>query len=374
MRIEDFAVEVWMNEHETRCVHNVAESCVESLTVGELMAMAGKSEALLGELMPMKLTYGAIEGSARLRQAIAALYPGRRADEVLVTHGAAGANALLYETLIEPGDQIVSVVPTYQQHYSIPESYGAKVTRLPLRAQNRYLPDLAELADLVSADTKLIALTNPNNPTGALMDEALLKGVVEIAERHDAWIICDEVYRGVNQNDDELSPSIAQLYPKGIAVGSMSKAFALAGLRLGWIVAPPELLQKVMVHRDYNTVSVGMIDDHIASIALENRQALLARNRQIVRTNLAILEAWVASQPLISWVKPQGGTVTLLEYHLDMNSEAFCKALLAETGVLLVPGSTFGMERTVRAGFGNRTDALVAGLDGLSRFLETHAP
>ncbi len=141
MKIADFAVEIWMNANETRCWFNMAESCVDSITLRDLLSLAGKTETILDELLPMKLTYGAIAGSERLRTAIASLYPGRNADEVLVTHGAAGANALLYETLIEPGDEVVCIVPTYQQHYSIPESFGAVVKRLHLRRENAYLVD-----------------------------------------------------------------------------------------------------------------------------------------------------------------------------------------------------------------------------------------
>jgi aspartate/methionine/tyrosine aminotransferase len=371
MKIEPFGVEIWMNAHETACAHNIAETCVDSITFGDLMSLAGKSGEILGELVPLKLTYGAIEGSARLRTAIASLYHGRAAEEVLVTHGAIGANALLYEALIEPGDEIVSVVPNYQQHYSIPESYGATVKRLRLRADTGYLPDLAELSSLVTAKTKLIALTNPNNPTGAVMDEVLLRGVAEIAARHGAWVICDEVYRGVDQADDGLGVSMAELYEKAIAVGGMSKAFALAGLRLGWIVAPASVLHQVSTHRDYNTISVGMIDDHVASIALENREALLKRNRAIVRANLALVERWVAKEPRISWVKPRGGTVTLLRFDAPIGSVEFCTRLLAETGVLLAPGAVFEMEGTLRIGFGNATASVTAGLDGLSRFLLT---
>lgn len=369
MKIEDFHVEIWMNDYETKCRHNIAETCVDSLTFADLMDLAGKTRDILGELNGMKLTYGAIEGSLRLRSAISTLYPGRGPHEVLVTHGAIGANALLYDTLIESGDEVVSIVPAYQQHYSIPESRGARVKRLQLRAEDGYLPDLDALAALVTPETKIITLTNPNNPTGSVIDEARLRGIVDIARRHNAWVLCDEVYRGVDQASDALPASMAEIYDRGIAVGSMSKAFALAGLRLGWIVASADLLQKVTVHRDYNTISVGMIDDHVASIALENCEALLRRNRQIVRTNLTILDDWMSRQPLMSWVRPAGGTVTLLNYDLDIGSYEFCRRLMDETGVLLTPGAAFEMEGTVRIGFGNGTDALLGGLDGLSRFL-----
>ena len=373
MKIAEFGVEIWMNKYELICAHNLAETCVESLTVRQLLDLSGKSNLRLDELLPMKLTYGAIEGSDRLRAAVAALYQNQSPERVLITHGAIGANALLYETLIEPGDEIVSVVPTYQQHYSIPESYGATVKKLPLRPENAYLPDIDELKTLVTPKTKLIAFTNPNNPTGAVMDRALLDQIIDIARANDAYILCDEVYRGINQDNNDLNNAIADLYEKGISVGSMSKAFALAGLRLGWIVAPKDVLHQVMIHRDYNTISVGMLDDHFAALALENASSLLHRNRAIVRTNLAMLSDWVDNEPRISWVKPKGGTVTLLKYDLVMTSEAFCKTLVDETGVMLMPGSALNMEGTVRIGFGNPTDVMKVGLQKLSGFLAKHS-
>lgn len=372
MKIEEFGVEIWMNAYETKCRYNIAETCVDAITFGDLMATSGRSQTILAELNSLKLTYGAIEGSTRLKAAIASLYRGRDADDVLVTHGAAGANALLYETIVEPGDEVIAIVPTYQQHTSIPKSLGAEVLPLTLRADDGYQPDLAELEALISPRTRLISLTNPNNPTGVLIRDDGLAGIAAIAARHDLWVISDEVYRGVNQADDTLSTSIAEIYPKGIAVGSMSKAFAMAGLRLGWIAAPPALLHQVMIHRDYNTISVGMIDDLIASIALENRDALLDRNRRIVRTNLDILSRWVAQEPSVSWFKPDGATVTLLNYKLDMPSRDFCEQLLRETGVLLVPGSVFGVEGAVRIGFGNGTEALTAALPLVTGFLRRH--
>ena len=374
MKIADFDVEIWMNKYETVCRYNISESCVDSITLADLMALAGKSDTILGEILPFKMTYGAIEGSLRLRKAIAALYETVSPDNVLITHGAIGANALLYETLVEPGDEIISVVPTYQQHFSIPESFGANVKRLQLREQDGFLPDLAELQGLVTPKTKLIALTNPNNPSGSLMDKAFLERVVRIAAANDAYILCDEVYRGVNQDDDEMSASIVDLYARGISVSSMSKAFALAGLRLGWIAGPSDVLHAAMIHRDYNTISVGLLDDHIASIALEHRDALLERNRAIVRTNLAILDAWVAAEPLISYVKPKGGTVTLLKYNVPtLGSAEFCRRLIEETGVLLMPGAALGMEGHVRIGFGNGTEVLRQGLEQTSRFLAQFA-
>ena len=371
MKIKPFGVEIWMNQYETQCAYNLAETCVESLTVAQLLDLAGKRGAILDELLPLKLTYGAIEGSERLRGNIASLYARQKPENVTITHGAIGANALVYATLVEPGDRVISVLPTYQQHYSIPESLGADVQIHKLRAENAFLPDLDEIERLITPNTKLIAITNPNNPTGSVMDRAMMQRVADLAARCGAYVLCDEVYRGVDQVGDTLTVSMADLYERGISTGSMSKAFSLAGLRLGWIVGPKDLIHAVSIHRDYNTISVGMLDDHFASIALEHRDAILKRNRAIVRENLAILDRWVAEEPAISYVKPKGGTVALLKYDFDMPSRDFCVRLLEAEGVMFTPGSALDMEGYVRIGYANNRAVLEEGLPRVSRFLRT---
>lgn len=369
MKIRDFGVEIWMNRYENHCELNLAETCVRSLTVAELLHMAGKTNVILEELLPMQLTYGAIEGSDRLRALVAGLYENQKPENVVSTHGTIGANALVHETLVEPGDRVISVLPTYQQHYSIPESYGADVQILKLTEATGFLPDLDELKRLATPGTKLIAINNPNNPTGALMDRAYLEQIGDIARACGAWVLCDEVYRGTDQEGEGSTASIVDVYEKGISTASMSKAYALAGLRLGWIVGPVDLLHAVSVHRDYNTISVGMLDDHFACIALENRDKILARSRQISRTNLAMLSDWVEGEPLISWIKPKSGTTALLKYDLPMTSEDFCTRLLEQTGVMLTPGSAMEMEGYLRIGYCNETDILREGLDRMSGFL-----
>jgi len=288
----------------------------------------------------------------------------------LVTHGAIGANALIYQALIEPVDHVVSIVPNYQQHWSIPEALGAQVSKLSLRATDAYLPDLGALSDLCRDGVKLISLSNPNNPTGALMERPFLAELVEIARSHGAYILCDEVYRGTEQSGDLITPSIVDLYEKGIATGSMSKAFSLAGLRLGWMVAPREVLQKAMVHRDYNTISVGRIDDHFAALALENADRILARSRKIVRANLSILDPWIESGEGLSYVKPKAGTTALVKLGFDTPSASFCQSLQQETGVMFLPGSALGQEGHVRIGYAFEQELLRDGLQKVSDFLK----
>ncbi|GAB77863.1 putative aminotransferase [Austwickia chelonae NBRC 105200] len=374
MQIKEFAVEQWMNEYEETCRYNLAETCVRSLTTGDLLKLSGRREEVLAELEATQLTYGPITGSPRLRALIADLYEKQRPENVLVTHGAVGANALVHATLVEPGDHVVTVVPTYQQHYSIPASYGARVSPLRLRENQGWLPDLDELERLTTDDTRLIAINNPNNPTGALIDEQGLRRIAQIADRVGAWVLCDEVYRGIDQDGDGVTASIADLYVRGISTGSMSKPFSLAGLRLGWIVGATDLLDRVAVHRDYTTISVGRIDDALAALALEHRQVILDRARRIVRTNLAILDAWVAGRPDVHYVKPRGGTTALLRYEAPLDSYEFCTRLLKETGVMLTPGAAFDLERTVRIGYADDTETLMTGLRLMGQFLDGNQP
>ena len=371
MKIDDFAVEIWMNEYETTCSHNLAETCVRSLSIDELLDLSGRRDEILAELGKTRMTYGPIPGSDRLRSRVASLFTKQTVDNVVITHGAIGANALVHETLVEPGDRVISIRPNYQQHYSIPASYGADVHELWLTQEDDWMPDLDALDAMATDDTKLIALTNPNNPTGSLMDEAVLGRIVDIARRCGAWILADEVYRGIDQHGDGTTASMADLYERGISTGSMSKPFGLAGLRLGWIIGPQDLLEAVNIHRDYNTISVGRIDDLFASVALEHKDTILDRGRTITRTNLAILDRFMSTRDDLDWVKPNAATVTLIRYHHNLGSYDFCRRLLDETGVMFMPGDAFEIPSTFRIGFADDKTTLEAGLDRFGGFLDS---
>ena len=371
MKIATFKVEEWMNLNETKAKYNIAETCVDSVSLDELFSLAGRDRReFFDTLSRRRMTYGAIFGAEELKAAICGLYRSAGADDVVTTHGAAGANHLALYSLVEPGDAVVSVMPTYQQLYSIPESYGAKVRILKLKREENFLPDLDRLRTLVNEKTKVICINNPNNPTGALMPEETLRGIVGIARRVGAYVICDEVYRFLTQ-EEGYPESIADLYEKGIAVGSMSKVFSLAGLRLGWIATRSrEAMREILLHRDYDTISCGMIDEALATVALEAKEAIIARNRAIVRENLTILDEWIAKEPRFSYVKPQCGTTALLYCDVDMPSEEFCARLLAETGTFLTPGSCFDEEHCFRIGYACGKEELKEGLAKLSEFVK----
>jgi aspartate/methionine/tyrosine aminotransferase len=372
VRIEPFFVEQWMNAHETTATWNIAETCVDSLTLDGLLELSGDADGVLRRLRDTRLGYGDITGSPALRAAIAALYGARIGREnVLTANGAIGANFLALYALVEPGTSVVSVVPTYQQLYSVPESLGAQVRCLRLRAEDGYLPDVEELRRLADESTRLIVLNNPNNPTGALIDEPLLREIVEVARDRDAWLFCDEVYRRLEHEPGSTAPSVADLYEKGVSSGSMSKSYSLAGLRTGWVAGPEEIVERCLDVRDYTTISAGVLDDVLATVALEHLDAVLARSLEIVRGNLALVDEWIAREPRLHHVRPRAGTTTLVRYEYDVLSVDFCQGLFDLNGVFVMPGIAFGEEHSFRLGYACARAVLAGGLAAVTAFLRT---
>ena len=372
MNIKPFAVEEWMNEYETGARYNIAETCVDSVSLDELFALTGESEdEFLSRFCATRLTYGDIWGSDALREGVCRLYRTVRPDEVVLTHGAAGANHHVFCSLISAGDRVVSIMPTYQQLYSIPEAIGADVAIMHLKQENHYLPDLDELKALVTPGTKMVCINNPNNPTGALMSRELLEQIIEIARGANAYVLCDEVYRHLTQADGWCE-SVADLYEKGISVSSMSKVFSLAGIRMGWIATHDKAAVKAFLsHRDYNLISCGMFDDAVASLALRHSDEMIRRNQAIVRENLAILDEWVQAHPHFYYTKPQAGTTALVYYDYDIPSYEFCERLYHETGSFVTPGDCFEQPHSMRIGYACDAQTLKDGLAALADFAET---
>ena len=370
MKIKPFAVEEWMNAWEVGAKYNIAETCVDSISMNELFELTGEDKTeFLNRLCARRLSYGDIEGLPEFRKGVCGLYKTLNIENIVPTHGASGANHHVFYSLISPGDRVVSIMPTYQQLYSIPESYGADVQILHLSKENNYLPDLEKLRRLVTPKTKMICINNPNNPTGALMSEQMLREIVEIARSVDAWILCDEVYRHLSQ-EDGWCPSIVDLYEKGISVSSMSKVFSLAGLRLGWIATHDmNVVKSCLSHRDYNLVSCGVFDEMLAAVALKHRDKLLERSRKIVRENLQILDDWVSSEPHVSYVKPKAGTTALVYYDLDIPSYEFCEEMYKKTGAFVTPGDCFEVPHSMRIGYAYGKQNLLDGLKAISEYI-----
>ena len=368
MRIADFTLEQWLNPRDATATYNLGASCVKALHFDELFEVVGQDpdDFYRHQLRTMSLHYGDFFGLPRLREAVAALYRDIEAHNVLTVHGGTGANNLVITELLEPGDNVVAIVPNYQQHYAIPQALGAEVRFLRLREDNDYLPDPSELAELVDSRTRLITMSNPNNPTGAYLGETALRELADVAG--DAWILSDEIYRGL---DEDYMPSIVDVCQRGIATSSLSKVFSLAGTRLGWIVVNDALLRERLENRrSYDTICCGPFDELIAAIALENQEAILARSRAIVAPGRAVFDQWLGTQPGLRTTPRSWSTTALVSYDYDLGAEDLCRDVFETTGVLLCHGDCFDMPGTFRLGYGFGDNAhLAAGLDALGEHL-----
>lgn len=370
MKINPFKVEEWMNKFETGAKYNIAETCVDSISLNELWQITGvDGNRFWEEFGRKRLTYGYIEGNPEFLNGVCGLYETVCPENIIPTHGASGANHHVFYSLVNPGDRVISIMPAYQQLYSIPEAYGADVQIMHLRQDRQYLPDLDELRRLATPETIMICINNPNNPTGALISDRMLHEIAEIAGSVDAYVLCDEVYRHLTQEDIRCE-SIVDIYEKGISVGSMSKVFSMAGLRQGWIATHDmDVVRSCLSHRDYNLISCGMFDEAIAGIVLKHKEKLLARSREIIRTNLAVLDQWIAEEKHVYYTKPQAGTTALVYYDLDIPSYEFCERMYYETGAFVTPGECFEEEHSIRIGYANDPEILKDGLRAISRFI-----
>jgi aspartate/methionine/tyrosine aminotransferase len=382
-----------MDRYEiTPGVLNIAETCAASISIDELAALCEDPNVEPPFKTSTKLTYGEIRGSSALRERLCSLYSVRSAsplpvDNVLITPGAIAANFLLLYTLIGPGDHVVCVYPTYQQLYDVPRSFGAEVSLWRLRREKKYIPDLEDLKSLVKENTKMIIINNPNNPTGATIPKSVLQGLVDFAQERDIIVFSDEVYRplfhGISPADDEFPPSMLSMgYAKTIVTGSMSKAYSLAGIRIGWIASRDRfIIEELATARDYTTISVSRLNDQVAAYALSGSviHALLGRNIKLAKTNLALVEKFVNEHSSVcSWTKPTGGTTAFVEFlhkGRPVDDEKFCVDIIEKTKVMFLPGSRcFGKEFKgfVRLGFVCETSVLEEALARLRAYIQEY--
>jgi aspartate/methionine/tyrosine aminotransferase len=370
MKLEPFAMERMQSTYENEVEFNLSESGVYPLSVRELLDDPHDWDAVLDQ----PLVYTQSNGTRELRARIAALYPGATVEHVEVTNGGSEANFIVTSTLVEPGDEVVLMVPNYMQTWGLSRAFGGAVREWRLHPDeriNRWTADTSELQSLVNAKTKLIIICTPNNPTGARLTEGELDEICRIAGQHGTWVLSDEIYRGA-ERDGRESPSVWGRYERAIVTSGLSKAYGLPGLRIGWIVAPPDVAATTWSYHDYTTIAPGALSDRLARAALvpERRQMLLGRTRTIVRDNFPVLESWLSSHPgAFTWIPPDAGAICYARYHYDINSLELANRLRTERSVLIVPGDHFGMDRYIRFGYGERADYLRAGLARVSELL-----
>jgi aspartate/methionine/tyrosine aminotransferase len=371
VRIETFRMERMQSSFESEVEYNLSESGVEPMTVGELI----DGVADPGWLLDRRLGYPEAMGSRSLRERIAAFYPDADAEHVYVMNGGAEANFITLWTLLEPDSRLAFMVPNYMQGWGLGRHFGAGSDAFHLKvtgegARARWALDLDELRRAVTSETRIVWVTNPNNPTGTILTEDEMDAVVEVSRRARAWLVADEIYRGAELSG-RTTPTFWGRYDRVIVTSGLSKAFGLPGLRTGWVVAPPNVIERMCVHHDYTTLTPAMLSERLASIAMEpdRREAIFGRTRGILRRNLPRVQEWIREHDTLTHVPPQAGAIVYVEYDLPVRSGPLIESIREEHSVLIVPGDQFGMGKYFRIGYGSDPDYTMKGLARVSEAL-----
>ena len=372
-QFQPFVMERMMSRFEQEVEYNLSESGVHPLRLGELLDHAPQA---LDELLDTSLNYPHVNGIPELRQNIAALYDGCTEENVLVTVGAIEANYISVKSLLSAGDGIVIMLPNYMQIWGIARNSEHDLRTFQLREESGWAPDLDELEAALTPDTRLVAVCNPSNPTGRVLSEEEMDGIVARAERVGAWILADEVYRGATRVGDAENPSFFGRYDRVLAIGSVSKAYGLPGLRVGWVAGPVDTIDEIWARHEYTTITASALSNRLAAMALspDVRPRLLQRGRQYIRRGYPVIEEWMSSHPgTFSLRPPDAGAIAFPRYHLEVNSTQFTERLRQEQSVLIVPGDHFGMDQFLRISFGLPQDYLTSALDRIHELIQTYA-
>ncbi len=371
MKFTAFDLEHSQSIWEQKVQFNLTESGVHPISLRELI---GDDPSLLDQLLQLEINYPHVNGIPMLRENIAALYDGAAAENVLVTVGAAEANQIIMQTLLDEGDELASLTPTYKQVWGIASNKGHVVKPFHLDAAREWALDIEDLHQQVNEKTRVIALVNPNNPTGYILTDAEMNEIVAAADEVGAWILSDEVYRGAERTQQEETASFFGRYDKVLAVGSMSKAYGLPGLRVGWVVGPAETIEELWRRHEYSTISTGMISNHLAAYALSKgvRPRLRARARSYIKAGYSILKEWLDSQQgLFTHTPPQASAVAFIRYELDLNSTELMEKLCNQASVFVAAGDSFGMDRHIRIAFGQEKPVLDEAFSRIQQTLES---
>jgi aspartate/methionine/tyrosine aminotransferase len=367
MKINVFQMERWQSEWEHVVDFNLSESGVHPMSIKDLIPMDE-----IDRILNTRLGYIQTDGTSPLKERISEIYPGSGHDNILVTSGSAEANFLLMWRLMEKEDEVVFMLPNFLQMQGLAEAFAADVKPFYLKEELAWQPEIEQLNRIVNARTKAIILTNPNNPTGSILSPQVCEEIVAAAERAGAWLIVDEIYLGSELNGT-LTPSFWGRYAKTIITSGLSKAYGLPGLRVGWIVAPSDLISSLWTYKDYTSITIAAVSDLLAQVALtpDIRAKILARTRDIINTNYAVLAEWIEEQQgLFSCIAPQAGAIAFPRYQLDINSTRMALELKNLKNVLICPGDQFGMDQHIRVGLGEPSARFRQGLDLISEGLQ----
>lgn len=368
MRPKPFLLERYFNEHEFGARYLMGNSDCESFPVDALLGLEDDADRRFRDL---RLGYIEPQGTARLREAIASLYSFLNADSILVTTGAQEAILIVMQAMLDPNDHVIVQSPTYQSLYQIAKDMGCVVSLWEMTegCDNTWTVDVGRLQALLHGNTRLIVINSPNNPTGHAVDAATLESIVTIAERRGILLVNDEAYRFMELTND-APPPLADLYDRAISIGVMSKAFGLAGLRIGWVASKHRAgLERMREMKYYTSICNSAPSEFLASLALRHKERLLDRNRAIVERNLGHLSDFFSRhRESFRWSMPDAGTTSFPRLGSEASSDDFCSRLLEQHGVLLTPSTVFEYgTRHVRVGFGRAN--FVEGLAELDAFV-----
>ena len=365
MKIVPFDQERWQCKYENTVKYNLSESSVTALTSRYLVEDAWK------EFLDIPLGYSQADGTPQLKSAIAATYRKATPDNVVVTNGSSEANFMAAWHLFEKGDEVVLMAPDYAQVWGLAKTWGLKVKPLWLREELEWQFDPEELKKLVTKRTKAIQVCNPNNPTGAVIAKEQRKALIDAAKDSRAWLMSDEIYLGA-EREGPITESLWGRYDRTLITNGLSKAYGLPGLRTGWLVGQPDVLEEIEPHHDYLTLAPATLSDRLATLALgpKRRERIFARTRGILQTNYPKVRDWLeAHGSLFSHVPPAAGAICYVRYNMKINSSALAERLRKEKSVLIVPGDHFNMDGYMRIGTGLPTDYLLEGLERVDELL-----
>jgi aspartate/methionine/tyrosine aminotransferase len=353
MQVSPFRIEQYYARHEFTAAYMLSSSDAESVAVADLLALEPGAEERLRSL---RLGYTESPGSPSLRRAIATVYRTAEPEDVVVVSAAEEGIFTAYHALLRPGDHVVVETPCYESALVLARSAGAEVTEWRRSYADGWAHDLDALEGALRPDTRLVYVNTPHNPTGTLMPRPVLDRVVELVGERGAWLFCDEVYRELEHDPADRLPAAVDLYEHAISLGSMSKTYGLPGLRLGWLASRDrEALGRVLDFKHYTTICSSAPSELLSKIALLHREALVERNRAIVNCNLPLLDAFLdRHQRTFSWVRPTASPIGFARVEGVGDVTTFCERLVAETGVLLLPGTVYDEPGHVRVGFGRQ--------------------
>jgi aspartate/methionine/tyrosine aminotransferase len=359
MKIEPFRIEQYYARHEFTAPYMLSSSDAESVAIAELLALEPDAAE---RLFAQRLGYTESVGAAELRAAASGIYEAMGEDEVIVVSCAEEGIFTAYHALLEPGDHVVVETPCYESALQVARSAGAEVTEWRRSAGDGWAYDLGALERALRPATRLVYVNTPHNPTGALMPLEVLHRVVELCAERNAWLFCDEVYRELEHDPADRLPAACELYDRALSLGSVSKTYGLPGLRLGWLASRDrEALARIVDLKHYTTICSSAPSELLSALALRHRQALVDRNRAIVLANLALLDAFfVRRAEGFSWTRPTAGPIGFPRLEGTEDTTSFCRLVVSETGVLLLPGAVYDEPGHLRVGFGraNMPEAL----------------